>query len=182
MTFGRDGGAGRRRGQRAGVSMDESDEIIAVVEASVGRRVLGIGSLWGLAILLVYVALAQPPELGWQVFLLVTGAGSAWMAEQMRRATALRLELTMHELRDSGGTQLCRVDEVASMERGMFAFKPSNGFLLNLAKPRERNWRPGLWWRLGRRVGVGGMTPGHQAKAMAEVISAMVAEREASGQ
>lgn len=160
--------------------MNDSDEIVAVIEASAGRRFLGIGSLWGLAILLVYVAIAQPPELGWQMFLIVTGAGAAWMAELMRRATALRLELTMTELRDSGGTQLCRIEDVVSMERGMFAFKPSNGFLLNLNNRPGRVWRPGLWWRLGKRIGVGGMTPGSQGKTMAEIISAMVAERDAS--
>jgi len=160
--------------------IDTSDphRVLATITASPGRRILGIGSLWILSILVIYVAIVQPPAMGWQVFLFALGGVSIWIAEQMRRATALTLELTMLELRDTGGTVLARMDDIQMIDRGMFAFKPSNGFLLRLTTPGARNWRPGLWWRMGRRVGVGGMTPGHQAKFMAEMISAMIAERD----
>ncbi len=39
-------------------------------------------------------------------------------------------------------------------------------------------WRPGLWWRVGRRIGVGGMTPASQTKFMSEIIAAMIAQRD----
>ncbi|WP_299297658.1 hypothetical protein [uncultured Tateyamaria sp.] len=160
--------------------IDTSDphRVLATITASPGRRILGIGSLWILSLLVIYVAIVQPPALGWQVFLFALGGVSIWIAEQMRRATAMSLELTMLELRDSGGTVLARTDDIQMIDRGMFAFKPSNGFLLRLNTPGPRTWRPGLWWRMGRRVGVGGMTPGHQAKFMAEMISAMIADRD----
>jgi hypothetical protein len=47
-----------------------------------------------------------------------------------------------------------------------------------IAKTRGagRRWQPGLWWRLGKRVGVGGVAPGHQTKAMAQIIEALLAE------
>ena len=156
-----------------------SDEVLAVVRASAGRRILGIGSIWVLAVLVLYVAIVSPPAPGWQVFLFVIGGGAIWIAEKMRRATAHALELTRDTLRGSDGTVLAAVDQIVAVDRGMFAFKPSNGFLLKLRAPGTRGWHPGLWWRFGSRIGVGGMTPGHQAKFMAEMISAMIAEREA---
>ncbi|WP_299368316.1 hypothetical protein [uncultured Tateyamaria sp.] len=164
------------------LNQDTSDptRVLATITASPGRRILGIGSLWVLSLLVIYVAIVQPPAMGWQLFLFALGGGSIWIAEQMRRATALSLELTMQELRDSSGEVLAKADDIHSIDRGMFAFKPSNGFLLRLSTPAARTWRPGLWWRMGRRVGVGGMTPGHQAKFMAEMISAMIAERDGS--
>ncbi|WP_299546791.1 hypothetical protein [uncultured Tateyamaria sp.] len=152
-------------------------EVIATINASPGRRILGIGSLWILSLMVIYVAIVRPPEIGWQLFLFALGGGSIWIAEKMRRATALTLELTPEELRDSSGQVVARTDDIQSLDRGMFAFKPSNGFLLRLNGSDGRAWRPGLWWRLGNRVGVGGMTPGHQAKFMAEILSAMIAER-----
>lgn len=155
-------------------------EILAVVQASAGRRILGLGSLYLLSLMVIYVALARPPAMGWQIFLLAMGGGSIWIAEQMRRATANALELTEHELRDSSGLVVARVDNIAAIDRGMFAFKPSNGFLIRLASGMERRWRPGMWWRIGNRVGVGGMVPGPQTKFMAEMISAMIAQRESS--
>lgn len=156
----------------------KDDEIIVTVQASPGRRALGIGSLWVLAGLVFYVAIAQPPALGWQVFLIALGMASVWMAEKMRRATALRLELTGTVLRDSAGTVLLTLDDLRQIDRGMFAFKPSNGFLLKSASPGPAEWQPGLWWRTGRRIGVGGMTPGSQTKVMAEILSATIAQRD----
>ncbi|MEM6372316.1 MAG: hypothetical protein AAF727_06000 [Pseudomonadota bacterium] len=157
---------------------DDPDKVLATITASPGRRILGIGSLWILSLMVIYVAIATPPELGWQIFLLVLGGGSIWIAELMRRATSVTLELTRSELRDTQGFVLAKMDEVASLDRGMFAFKPSNGFLLRLNGKKPRAWRPGLWWSLGSRVGVGGMTPAHQAKFMAEVIAMILMERE----
>lgn len=156
---------------------ENHEKVLATIKASPGRRILGIGSLWVLSLLVIYVALVTPPELGWQLFLLALGGGSILIAEQMRRSTAVTLELTRDELRDSTGTVLTRIEDVTGIDRGMFAFKPSNGFLLRVNSPKPRAWRPGLWWCLGSRIGVGGMTPAHQAKFMAEIIATMLAER-----
>ena len=157
---------------------EQSNEVLAAIKASPGRRILGVGSLWILSLMVIYVAIVRPPELGWQLFLFALGGVSIWIAEQMRRSTAVTLELTRHELRDSAGVVLARMDEVTGIDRGMFAFKPSNGFLLRLNRNKPRAWRPGLWWSLGSRIGVGGMTPAHQAKFMAEIIATLLAERD----
>lgn len=161
-----------------GQATTQSEEVLATVRASPGRRILGVGSIWVLAVLVIYVAIVTPPAPGWQVFLFVLGGASIWVAERMRRATQFAIELTETELRDTSGTVLAHTGDIVSVDRGMFAFKPSNGFLLKLSGPAARRWRPGMWWRLGARIGVGGMTPGHQTKFMAEIISAMIAQRD----
>lgn len=156
-----------------------NNEVLAVVKASTGRRMLGIGTMGLLGVLLVYVALFRPPgEITWQVFLLAVGFGALWFAETMRRATALTIELTQDSLRCSDGEEIAAIAEVEHVDRGMFAFKPSNGFILKLKTKGQGRWRPGLWWRIGRRVGVGGVTPGSQAKAMAEIIAALMADHQ----
>ena len=63
------------------------------------------------------------------------------------------------------------------MDRGAFAFKPSNGFMLKLSRKGPFAWEPGIWWRIGRRVGVGGVTPGTPAKVMAEMIQERITRR-----
>jgi hypothetical protein len=42
----------------------------------------------------------------------------------------------------------------------------------------DRVWEPGMWWRLGKFVAIGGVTPGSQTKTMSEILSALVAERD----
>tara|TARA_R110002110_G_scaffold132616_14_gene314420 strand:- start:5025 stop:5516 length:492 start_codon:yes stop_codon:yes gene_type:complete len=152
------------------MNLDDKDEVLAIVQASAGRRVLGVGCLVFLGVLLIYMAVARPPALQWQVFLIVVGASALWCADAMRRATASRIELTPEMLRDADGTMIALVDEIEGIDRGFFAFKPSNGFLLKLTSAEGRAWRPGLWWRMGKRVGIGGMTPGSQTKFMSEAL------------
>ncbi|WP_300056086.1 hypothetical protein [uncultured Roseobacter sp.] len=156
-------------------------EVLATVQASMGRRVLGIGMLGFLGVLVIYVAFLTPPSFGWRMFLIALGVTALLVADAMRRSTGHVLELTRTELRERGGLMIAQVDNIIGIDRGAFAFKPSNGFLLRLDTPDARKWRPGLWWRVGRRVGVGGMTPGRQTKYMAEIIAVMLAEREAEG-
>ena len=125
----------------------DPDDVLAAVSASFGRRIVGVISVALLGLLLIYLAIFQPPALAWQLFLLLIGAASL-------------------------------IDEIESIDRGFFAFKPSNGFLLTTKSPGSRTWQPGLWWRIGRRIGVGGMTPGAQSKSVSEIIAIRVAQRD----
>lgn len=154
--------------------MTANSEVLAVLRASPGRRVLGVSAVAVLGLLALYVAMARPPnDLTWQAFLVLVGGLSLWLAEKMRRATALAVELTRDGLRTSDGEVIARLDEIDTLDRGIFAFKPSNGFLITLTQKAPARWQPGLWWRLGKRVGIGGVTPGAQSRAMADIITAL---------
>jgi len=154
------------------------NEVLATVKASAVRRWIGIGTLGILGFLLIYVAFAQPPAFTWQLFLLCVGALALWMADKMRRATERVIELTETELRDSSGAVLAQIGDIESVDRGFFAFKPSHGFLIKMKSPGTRAWLPGLWWRVGRRIGVGGVTPGSQTRFMSEMLAAILAQRD----
>jgi hypothetical protein len=155
-----------------------NDEVIATIGASAGRRFLGIASMGILGFLVIGVCIVAPPSPLLVVFLLVVGGAALWSADNMRRATALTIELTDAGLCDSSGQVLATLDDIEKIDSGVFAFKPSNGFLLRLKTPATRVWRPGLGWRFGRRLGVGGMTPGHQTKFVADYIATHVAQRD----
>ncbi len=155
-----------------------TEEVQARIDISQPRRWFGVGMLMFLGGLLIYVALASPPELHWQIFLLVTGAGALWLGEKMRRATSGYIEMTADVLRDQDGEVIARLDDIEQVERGFLAFKPSNGFLMKTKTPGSRRWEPGLWWRMGRRIGVGGVTPASQSKVMADMISARMMMRD----
>jgi len=153
-------------------------EILATVMPSTTRRFVGLMMLAILGGLLVYVALATPPaSLGWRAFLLGLGGVVLFLAEKMRRATLIGVVLTKDELRTSDGQVLVRVEDMLGVVRGSFSLKPSNGFSVLTRARQQRAWAPGIWWRFGKRVGVGGVTAASQAKYMAEILAAMLAER-----
>lgn len=153
-------------------------EVLARAMPAPARRAFGVGTLGLLGSILLSVALASPPaHLGWLAFLLVAGAGALWAAWKQWLATEQGLVLTDLGLFESGGAPIAMLDEIEALDRGVFAFKPSNGFLLRLAAPKPRHWAPGIWWRVGRRVGVGGVTGAAETRAMADILAALLARR-----
>ena len=159
-----------------------SEEVIAVIEASAPRRLLAVCMQVAMGGMLIYFALALPNAFGWRAFLLLFGIAWFVLAAKMNSAAKMRLELTETSLRDNAGEELASMDDVRSVSRGMFAFKPSNGFTLVLKDSKgPARWRPGLWWRFGSRVGIGGVTAGSQTKPAAQMIEAIVAQRYSGG-
>jgi hypothetical protein len=135
---------------------------------------MGVGMLGFVGGFSFYVALSSPPELHWLIFLLVVGSGALWQAVRMWQATEYRIELTMEGLRSTDGTIVALMDDIEDVDRSLFAFKPSNGFLIKLKSPGKAAWKPGLWWRRGRQIGVGGVTPVSEGKAMADILKALL--------
>tara|TARA_R110000868_G_scaffold49287_2_gene159035 strand:+ start:70139 stop:70768 length:630 start_codon:yes stop_codon:yes gene_type:complete len=177
-------GASLRYG-RAGTDFAKGTElekvVLARVEASAGRRVFGIGVLALLAIALVWLGVSPQPVSPWMRLLVFAIAiAVAFAGWSMYRATMLTLELTEAGLYDSAGHLLAPLHQIAGVDRGTFAFKPSNGFLLRLSAAGPRRFLPGLYWQLGRRIGVGGVLRGSETKQMADVIAIHLAERAAA--
>jgi len=127
--------------------------------------------------LVLYVVVSEPPEPVWLVFLLAVGSAAFWLAHRMWYATHDCIELTQSELRTGAGRVIAKVEDIESIDRGIFAFKPSSGFLMKTRNSGQNTWAPGLWWRLGRRVGIGGLTSAAETKFMSEILSALIADR-----
>jgi hypothetical protein len=154
------------------------DDVIATLEPSLGRRWFGAIALAALGVLLIWIAFARPPEaLALKIITPVLGALFIWQAQWNLRVSKTRLYLTKHGLFDGDDTLIVASANMLEVDRGIFAFKPSNGFLIRLHEPEPKGWAPGLYWRLGRRLGVGGATQLTQNKAMAEAIQVLIMER-----
>lgn len=154
-------------------------ETISELSASPGRRIFGVGVLSFLGLILLRMGLTGRGLEFLDVVVLLMGFGALLAAWVMYRATMRSVILTSEALTDSEGVVLARLEEIASVDRGTFAFKPSNGFLIRTTSPGHRLWQPGLYWRFGRRIGVGGITRAAEAKAMADLITIKLAERAA---
>ncbi|MBD3677113.1 MAG: hypothetical protein HUJ27_01785 [Rhodobacteraceae bacterium] len=155
-----------------------AEEIAARLTPTAFRRVFGVGMLALLGAMLLFFGFdGEDIAFGWRIVMILMGGGALAGAEMMRRATANSIELTDEELRDTSGVVLCRLDEIENVDRSAFAFKPSNGFVVVLKSPADMAWAPGLWWRMGRRIGIGGVTPVAHAKAMCEILTIKLSER-----
>ena len=154
---------------------------IQILRPQPARRVLAFGMQMALGVLVLWIALTTPPEgLVWRAFLVVLGLAALWLGLRGWTGGATGIVLDEGGLRTEDGRPIAPLSDIARVERGTFAFKPSNGFVLRLTRPLPRAWTPGLWWRVGRRVGVGGVTGGAEGRMMADALAAMVARREQS--
>lgn len=154
-------------------------DVITGIVPSTSRRFFGVGVLYLLGAMLIYICAVQPPQgLHLLFLLLVLGGFALFGGWRMWQATAHVIELTQDELRLSDGTVIARVEDIAKVDRSFFAFKPSNGFLVALNTRYPASWMPGLYWRFGKRVGVGGLTRASQGKQMADMLAALLAKRD----
>ncbi|MBM9593138.1 hypothetical protein [Roseitranquillus sediminis] len=159
--------------------MTDAPPVLATLAASPVRRVLALLVLAILGALCFWFGLAPgPTAAGWRVVLIGLGGGLAWLGLAMLRVTRERIELTAEGLRDTTGRSLAGLDDIVAVERGAFAFKPANGFVIRLSQSAPWGWAPGIWWRFGARLGVGGVTPKYQARYMADTLAALLARRD----
>jgi hypothetical protein len=155
-------------------------EVIIAVRPSLFRRAVAAIAMVAAAGLLISAAL-QGAGPFWQSLLVMMGLGMCYLAWRFWQATAVGLELTREALRDSDGRLLFAVADVQRIDRGIFAMKPTNGLTIHLTRAAEPAWQPGLWWRLGKRVGIGGVTAPSQARAIADTLALLEAERDSAG-
>lgn len=157
----------------------DPDEHLASIIPRPARRIVAVGFIVSLALIVWIVAAMRPPEhFGYMLFLVFFGAGCFWLAYGMWHASAREIELTRSELREVGGRVLCTLDNVQRVDRGAFAFKPAGGFLIRLKQPEgPRVYAPGVWWRAGRTLAVGGVTARQDGKNVADMMIVMMVER-----
>ena len=113
-------------------------------------------------------------------FIIAFGLLVMFNASRMYRATGTFLALTPDGLFDGNGQVLAAIDDIKKVDRGILAFKPSQGFLIVLNSRAKGGWAPGLWWRLGKQMGIGGVTSPAEGKYMAEQLQALLLERQNS--
>jgi len=154
----------------------DKDGVIARIDASPIRRMFAVVMLIVLGALLVYVAFTSQAGFVSRIVLLAFGVVALIYADMLRRATQAAILLTSDGLVTTDGVQLAPIDDIASVQRGAFAFKPSHGFTLVMKSKQPRGWAPGMWWRFGTRVGIGGVTPAGPAKFVAENIALRIAK------
>ncbi len=162
----------------------DPNEVLATITPKQPRRVVAVGMLVILGLIVLSVAISSPPAIfGWMLFLVFFGALCLWLAWAMWQATGREIELTRSELREVGpdGRVLCTIDNVARVDRGMFAFKPAGGFLVRLKEPVGRVYAPGSWWRAGRTLAVGGVSARREGKEVADLMIVLLVQRDQAG-
>lgn len=154
-------------------------EILVRLQIAPFRRWAGVIVLTMIGIGLIYSGLFYPPAvlLG-RLAIFLLGFLMILQAYWNLQVRSGALVLKEDGLWVENGPQLAALDNIETVQISAFAIKPSNGFAVVLRNSAGLKWVPGLYWCVGRRIGVGGATHPSQAKAMAESLSSLIMDRE----
>ncbi|MDE0111848.1 MAG: hypothetical protein OXI87_06855 [Albidovulum sp.] len=150
-------------------------EVLCSLEPSPSRALIGAFMLVLLAGFLFYIGFGDTStHLASRVAIPALGIASLYSAFRIYSVSQDKILLTRDALRTRDGTLVANVGNIERVETGLLAMKPSNGFLVVLKEPMRRAWYPGLWWRFGKRIGIGGITSKHGGKVMAGAIASLM--------
>lgn len=152
-----------------------NSEIYARLDLSPIRRWIAILIIIGAGVACIYLAASRPPSsIAGTLSVLAVGLGFLWVGRFIHKRTSYGIVLSAEGLWLEDGTELAKFNNIEAVDRSIMAFKPSNGFAVKLHDPGRFGWAPGVWWRVGRRMGIGGATSRDQARHMADTLSAML--------
>lgn len=152
--------------------MNEHDLVLYPARS---RRIMACGLMALVALMLIWSAIVDPiSDMSSRALRVGFGALAAWAAFELWRITSHGLVLSLDALKDTDGTELVKLSDIKSVQRGVFALKPSHGMLVKAHVKVSGRWRPGLYWRYGRTLGIGGMTPKATTKAFADALEMRV--------
>jgi len=153
-------------------------DIIVKIQPSPARRLFGVVILSLSALVMLNFAFAGATHsVAMKFTLFVMAVVFLWQAQANLRFGNASLILTREGLFDDKGTLICRLSNMTLIDRGWFSFKPSNGFLIRLREAEKWKWSPGIYWRIGRRLGVGGSISPSQTKEMSDKLVLLMQEK-----
>ncbi len=157
--------------------MIDQSQILARLDPSPIRRWIAILIVAGVGLTLIYLAASNPMgNFGTSLSVLGLGCGLLWVANFIRNGSSQAIVLTIDGLFLEQGQTLAEMSNIQSVDRSVMAFKPSNGFMVRLKTPGTRGWAPGIWWRVGRSLGIGGATSRDHARNMADTLNTILAQ------
>ncbi|MEO0359341.1 MAG: hypothetical protein AAF386_13850 [Pseudomonadota bacterium] len=142
------------------------------------RRIFALGALALLSGLCLYLVFNAPFSFGITVIGSLIALGAFWAFAKMYQGTRLAVELRDDGMYLTDGRCLAAMDQIVRVDRGTFSIKPTNGFTLILRDKAAFEFVPGLYWRSGRKLGLGGVTAPHMGKMMSEALAMRIAERD----
>lgn len=149
----------------------DEDGIYAKVTVSGARFQFAFLVQIALGLLLIYMAFISPAGIVAKALIVVMGVAMLFQANRLRASANREIWLTDAGIVTNDGLVLAEMDQVLNVSRGSFAMKPSNGFSVTLRDKHSALWVPGLWWRFGKQLGIGGVTGAGAAKFMAEQLA-----------
>ncbi|MEM0977526.1 MAG: hypothetical protein AAGJ34_08330 [Pseudomonadota bacterium] len=155
-------------------------ETVLFAPISAGRYWFGIACL-SLPALFIVFALSQGvvTRLWAMGFLMAIASAFLWAAYRMYSVPRAGLLFDGRVLRTEDGLVVAALTDIDVVQTGIFAMRPSNGFSLIMKEADHLPTRPGIFWRQGKMIGIGGILAAAETRAIGRLMQAKLKETRA---
>lgn len=158
-------------------------DLLMRLEPTPFRRWLGTGLLAMMAAVMAVAALQMEADSRLMPRFIAAGLAlfGAVQAVRLWQASAGAIELREDGLHCTRtGRRLAAMEEMARVDTGALLIKPASGFVVRLTHKQPFARSTGMWWIWGDKLGIGGVTPKAQGKAMASALGELLRLRDLS--
>ena len=151
--------------------MKEIEELITLKMSKL-KRLSGALLIFVLGTTLLFSVYkkSNPGYTVYESLFLLVGLILIFVSWRIGRARLTGIKLTKSGIYDLNDVKLCAILDINYIDRRTFAIKPANGFIIHLKNSAKSFWIPGLCWRIGKRLAIGGMLSKQECKAFANLL------------
>ena len=137
------------------------------------HRIKILGSvIFGLLLFLSYTVSNIEEEITFLDFLLIPTIVflGLWFIRFLKRYSKIGFLINQSGLFNIDGSVICEIDDIERIDVSPYTFKSANGFIVILKTKSSFKSIPGLYWRLGKRLSIGGLVSKNESKFLSQTL------------
>ena len=142
-------------------------------------RILG-SVIFGLLLFLCYTISKIEEEITSVDFLLIPTIVflALWFTRFLKRYSKVGFLINQSGLFNLDGSIICEIGDIEIIDVSPYTFKSANGFIVILKTKNSFKLIPGLYWRLGKRLSIGGLVSKTESKFLSQALLRFYEEKE----
>ena len=121
-----------------------------------------------LSLFLIYTLLTLNDKISFSDFLLIPilVISILWFRRFLSRYSKIGFVISTDGLFDLNMDLICTIDDIKKIDVSPYTFKSANGFIILLKTKSSFKSIPGLYWRVGKRISIGGLVSKNESKLL----------------
>ena len=138
-----------------------------------GHRIKILGAIiFGLLVFLTFTISKLDQAISLSDFLLIPAIimFGLWFKRFLKRYSNVGFLINDTGLFNLDETIVCKMSDIARVDVSPYTFKSANGFIVLLKTQSSFKSIPGLYWRLGKRISIGGLVSKNESKFLSGAL------------
>ena len=129
-------------------------------------------TIFGLMLFLIYTLLKTSVESGKALLFLISIflISTLWFKKFISQHPKVGFLLNQEGIFNLDNSIVCRIEDIETIDTSPYTFRSANGFIVFLRERSTFKIVPGLYWRLGNRISIGGLVSKAESKFLSTTM------------